>query len=323
MGSPKLSFVVPVFNGEKYLPRLISSFEKQTYQNLEFVFVDDASFDSTQTILLNFKARDPRVVYYRFDINQGTFVARATGFKITSGDIISCVDADDAISPNFAEAVVSAMIKNKADMCLSKIINVYENGQTEPINSIFKPEDNDIIKNGEGFDRFFSTQRLISEDIYSWSKVVSRALYKKCQPDIEDVVSVTKTPLSGGEDLFFTALFAINSKQMTRCTDATYYYYRYDGQSTATTTVKKYEVLYSSCCKILHYIELYLKKIKKFDKYAELYKGWKNTYNNLMQQDAMKLDCKRLYYKIAYEHNLIEKKRPVFEPGIRVKKTKK
>ena len=55
MKTPKLSFVIPVFNGEKLLPRLIDSLAKQTYQNVEFVFVDDTSYDNTSLILQNFK----------------------------------------------------------------------------------------------------------------------------------------------------------------------------------------------------------------------------------------------------------------------------
>lgn len=309
MSAPKFSFVVPVFNGEKFLTRLIASFEKQTYQNLEFVFVDDASFDATSSIIANFKTRDPRVVYFRFDINQGTYVARATGYKLATGDLISCVDADDTVSENYAELVVETMQKNKADMCLAETLYVYddERRDSEFVQSIFKPEDGGIIKNGEAFDRFFESKCLVTHDIYTWCKVVSKSLYKKCQPAIEEISTLTKTPLSGGEDLIFTAIFAINSKRMAKCYGATYYYYRHSEQSTALNTVAKYESQYSSACKTLHFIRLYLEKIKKFDKYEQMYKGWQNTYNILMEQDALKLGCKRLYYKLAYEHGLISK----------------
>lgn len=315
MNTPKLSFIVPVFNGEKFLPKLISCFEKQTYTNLEFVFVDDASFDNTSSIILNFKARDPRVVYFRHEINQGTYVTRAYGYKLATGDFLSCVDADDTVSENFAELVIKNLLETKSDMCLAETTYVFEDGKTEPVTSIFTEADNGIIKNGEGFDRFFATKCFITQDIYTWCKVVSRKLYKKCQPAIEEIAMLTKTPLSGGEDLIFTAIFAINSEKMSKCYDAIYYYYRHPAQSTALNTVAKYESQYSSACKTLYFIKMYLEKIKMFDKYAELYKGWQHTYNIIMEQDAMKLNCKRLYYKIAYEHNLIPKRVPDLKPA--------
>lgn len=307
MKNPKISFIIPVFNGEKFLPRLIDCLKKQTYQNIEIVFVDDTSYDNTPEIIQNFKATDNRVVYLRHDINQGTFVSRASGLNICTGDYIAHIDADDKISENFAEDVINTFQKTKADMCLAETMYVYPDGSTKLVASCIKPEDNGVLKNGEGFDRFFKTHSCITEDIYTWCKVISRKIYKQCKEDIETVVRDSKSPLSGGEDLIYTAMFAICSKKMVKCNTAYYYYYRHSEQSTCLNNIGKYKSQYSSACKTLNYIKLYLEKKKMFDKYSFDYDCWKQTYNLIMQQDAFRLGCEREYYKLAYEHQLIKK----------------
>lgn len=310
MKTPKLSFVIPVFNGEKLLPRLIDSLAKQTYQNVEFVFVDDTSYDNTSLILQNFKRADNRVIYIRHESNQGTFVSRASGLKVCTGDYIAQVDADDRISENFAESVVSILQKEKADMCLAETIYVFPDGRQEKVPSCFREEDNGVIKNGEAFGRFFKTHSAITEDIYTWCKVISKKIYKQCAADIEAVVKDSKNPLNGGEDLIYTAMFALCSKKMVKCKDAFYYYYRHSEQSTCLNSISKYKSQYSSACKTLAYIKQYLEKRKIFDKYKDDYAGWQQTYNLIMQQDAFKLGCVDEYYKIAYEHKIIKKVSP-------------
>ena len=310
MKTPKLSFVIPVFNGEKLLPRLIDSLTKQTYPNIEIIFVDDTSYDNTPLILQNFKKLDSRVVCIRHESNQGTFVSRASGLKVCTGDYIAQIDADDRISENFATDVVSVMQKENADMCLAETMYVYPDGKQSLVPTCFKDEDNGVIKNGAAFDRFFSTHSAITEDIYTWCKVISKKIYARCKDDIEEIVKDSKSPLSGGEDLIYTAMFALCSKKMVKCNTAYYYYYRHSEQSTCLNNISKYKSQYSSACKTLAYIKQYLEKKKIFDKYKDDYSGWQQTYNLIMQQDAFKLGCEDEYYKIAYEHKIIKKTSP-------------
>lgn len=47
----KISIIVPVYNGEKFLPELIECFLKQTVDNFEVYFIDDCSTDNTRPLL--------------------------------------------------------------------------------------------------------------------------------------------------------------------------------------------------------------------------------------------------------------------------------
>lgn len=58
----KVSIIVPVYNTKNYVPRLLTSIEKQTYTNWELILVDDHSNDGTYELLLEFKDRYPNKV---------------------------------------------------------------------------------------------------------------------------------------------------------------------------------------------------------------------------------------------------------------------
>ena len=60
MVNPLISVLVPVYNGQKFLPKLIDSLENQTYTNFEVIMVDDFSTDKSTQIILDQQAKDSR-----------------------------------------------------------------------------------------------------------------------------------------------------------------------------------------------------------------------------------------------------------------------
>ena len=62
MISETISVIVPVYNGEKYLDRCISSIVNQTYKHLEIIIVDDGSTDNSGYICEKWKEKDERIV---------------------------------------------------------------------------------------------------------------------------------------------------------------------------------------------------------------------------------------------------------------------
>ena len=59
--NPIISVIVPVYNAEKYLVECIESMQAQTISDVEFVFVDDHSSDSSLSILSAYKKNDSRI----------------------------------------------------------------------------------------------------------------------------------------------------------------------------------------------------------------------------------------------------------------------
>ena len=94
-----ISVIVPIYNAESYLRQCIDSILKQTYEQLDILFVDDGSTDSSGKICDEYRALDPRVrvIHKR---NEGLMKARKTGVNYAKGDYVTFVDADDWIEPN-------------------------------------------------------------------------------------------------------------------------------------------------------------------------------------------------------------------------------
>lgn len=89
--NPLISVIIPVFNAEKYLPDSLESIKEQNYEPLEIIVIDDGSTDNTANIVNNCSEK----VKYIYQENSGPATARNTGIKISQGDYISFLDADD------------------------------------------------------------------------------------------------------------------------------------------------------------------------------------------------------------------------------------
>ena len=93
--NPKLSIIIPIFNGEKYIKPLISSIQLQTLKEIEIVFVDDYSQDKTYEKLLIAKERDPRIKIIKNRKNRGIMYSRLYGALQSSGIYVTFIDCDD------------------------------------------------------------------------------------------------------------------------------------------------------------------------------------------------------------------------------------
>jgi len=98
--NPKISVIIPVFNGEKYISQTINSVLTQTYENIELIIVNDGSNDDTEIIIKTF--RDSRIKYM-LQANNGVSAARNTGIGGAEGEFIAFLDADDVWLPEKLE----------------------------------------------------------------------------------------------------------------------------------------------------------------------------------------------------------------------------
>lgn len=89
-----VSVVVPAYNTEKYIEPMIESLEKQTYGNLQIIFIDDGSSDSTAAVIKKYQNTDPRIEYY-YQENQGVSKARNWGLEKVRGEKLFLFDSDD------------------------------------------------------------------------------------------------------------------------------------------------------------------------------------------------------------------------------------
>lgn len=90
----KLSFIIPIYNVEKYLPQCVDSILSQTYTDFEVILVDDGSPDNSGKLCDAYAQKDARVRVIHKP-NGGLSDARNAGLDVAHGDYVIFVDSDD------------------------------------------------------------------------------------------------------------------------------------------------------------------------------------------------------------------------------------
>jgi hypothetical protein len=100
LGTPRVSVVMPVFNGEPYLAEALESVLSQTLEELELVAVDDGSQDGSREILETLACADSRITVVVNEANLGESGARNRGWQRARAQYIAVLDADDIALPD-------------------------------------------------------------------------------------------------------------------------------------------------------------------------------------------------------------------------------
>lgn len=105
MSQPKVTVVMPVYNGEQYLAEAIESILSQTMQDFELLVVDDSSQDRSVEIASSY--RDPRLRLLVNGENLGVGKTRNRGLAESAGEFVAFLDCDDLALPERLEKQVS------------------------------------------------------------------------------------------------------------------------------------------------------------------------------------------------------------------------
>ena len=135
--NPKISIVLPTYNGAAFLSASIKSCLKQTHRNLELIIVDDGSTDRTAEIVRFFQ--DERIKYVHQSPNQGHIKALNKGFSLATGDFLTWTSDDNYYSVKALETMLNVLQDHKtvdfvyANYCVVDERDVYKRmGRVEP-----------------------------------------------------------------------------------------------------------------------------------------------------------------------------------------------
>lgn len=167
MLSPKISIIIPIYNAEHSLPKMLNSILKQTFCDFEVLLINDGSTDSSGTICNNYTSEDKRfkVIHKK---NAGVSAARQTGLENAQGEYIIHADADDWIEPTMLEELYNKAIKENADVVICDFYT--NNGNIEKY----------VKQQPNGLDHISILHGLFQQLHGScWNKLVSRICYNK------------------------------------------------------------------------------------------------------------------------------------------------
>ena len=114
-----VSIGLPVFNGERFIERKITSLLEQSFSNFELIISDNNSTDQTSRICQDFVKKDKRIRYFRQEQNIGGW--KNFGFVLdkAQNDYFLWTAVDDTILPQFIEKSLEILIENDKVSCVS------------------------------------------------------------------------------------------------------------------------------------------------------------------------------------------------------------
>lgn len=212
-----VSILVPIYNVEKYIEKCAISLFEQSYDNIEYIFVDDCSPDKSveiiQTTLRKYPNRELQTKLIKHKFNEGLAVARNTGLQNATGDYVLFVDSDDYIDKQTVEALVYTAQSNKSD------IVVYDMKYLYPDKTVFG--DQNIENNTLNFVKQLLLYKV---DVCVCGKLFKRSLF------VDNNISFIDD-LNFGEDYATSSRVAFFANCIAHCKGIYYNYIQYNSSS--------------------------------------------------------------------------------------------
>ncbi|GAB4378400.1 MAG: hypothetical protein Kow0075_08280 [Salibacteraceae bacterium] len=140
--NPLVSITTIVYNGEPFIARCIEGVLNQSYQNIEYVIVNDGSTDGTADICRSYANRDDRIVFIENPRNMGLTYTRNRAFDACTGKYIAVNDADDFSYPDRIWKQVEFMETHpNVVLCGTQARMVFADGTSTPYNFPHSNED--------------------------------------------------------------------------------------------------------------------------------------------------------------------------------------
>lgn len=125
-----VSFVVPVYNVEKYLKQCLDSLVFDDGFDYEIIIVNDGSTDNSEQIIKEFQQEHLGIVKYIKQDNRGLSAARNRGIDAAEGKYISFIDSDDFIHQDKYLCLLKEIRLNEYDFIIGNYYNFYDGGKT-------------------------------------------------------------------------------------------------------------------------------------------------------------------------------------------------
>lgn len=131
--SLKVSILMPIYKVEQYLEKTLNSIFTQTYQNIDYVFVNDCSPDNSLQVLKDtiekHGVEESRYTIINHEQNEGIAVSRADCIANAKGDYVLFVDSDDWIDPDMVQILLDATDNGGIDIIGSDIAGDHLDGK--------------------------------------------------------------------------------------------------------------------------------------------------------------------------------------------------
>lgn len=282
MKNPKISFIVPVFNSEKYLNKCIDSIFAQKYNNFELILVDDGSTDGSHEICESYSSNSNVKVIHQS--NLGVAAARNAGLEISSGDYIFFIDNDDWLGDEAVKILLPYM-EMEIDLIFNKYLMVDDWGSTSICNNVDQKNINNIKS-----DRVLNFLRKKRVNIMApWEYVVKRKIL------IDNSIRFDSN-YSGLDDSVFSPLLFCSVNSFAITSEPLYFWRNRKNSQGKNHDLKKYILKMTSAIESLKVILDKFDGGKKKYIYFSIYKNVFSLFGNFYNYDNSDQNILRKYY---------------------------
>lgn len=134
----EISVIVPIYNGENFLPSFVNHLTEFSFQDFEVIFVDNNSTDNSIILLKELLSKTSLKFKILFEEKQGAGHARNLGLTVANGNYVTFIDCDDSISKSKLEEDFAIIEKYDVDFVLCRTQRNYTDGRTliHPLNDL-------------------------------------------------------------------------------------------------------------------------------------------------------------------------------------------
>ena len=234
---PKLSYIIPVYNVESYLPQCLDSIFSQAVpaNQYEVICIDDTSTDASSKVILDYKKKYSNLIYIQNAVNLKAGGTRNVGLSVAKGEYVWFVDADDVITDGSLSKILQLIQQHQLDvLCFN--YQLYYTNYTKPEITFGQTE----VEDGISFLNNFGSGIIYYVFGYPWRAVYRKELLEQYDAHFPENILY-------GEETTFLVEACAHSKRVLGIDDILYNYRQgIQSISTQLTVDMKGERIYES-----------------------------------------------------------------------------
>ncbi len=225
MKNPDVSIVVPVYGVANYIEKCCTTLFEQTFENIEYIFVNDCtpdrSIETVRRTLERYPHRAPHVKIVNHEVNKGLAAARKTGILNASGTYVLNFDSDDYLDLRAVELLYNKAIEENADMVVCDFWTTWQKRKKYFAQNVSK-------------DKVEYIKGMLSGKILPtiWNKLIKRDLYISHNIYTIDGINL-------GEDLITTPRLVYYANKIAKVNEGLVYYVQYNTNSYTKNLTEK------------------------------------------------------------------------------------
>lgn len=215
----KVSIIVPIYNGEKYIDNFVKMVLSQSFKDFELLLINDGSSDNSLIKCMEIKQKDSRIKVISKE-NTGAWDTRNKGIEEATGKYIVFWDCDDYADSTYLEKMYNAIESNNFDLVICGQIDIISKGNIKT-KKIIKPEERTYSDKSKFRENYISLREEYIADTL-WNKIYKNNIIQKN--------NIRFNKLKRGEDVEFNINY-YNYVNSCKILEESLYYYNVDGNN--------------------------------------------------------------------------------------------